>query len=80
MTRLCTRTVEVDGAIAAYSGDYDFYLRERDIRMEQLVASWRRQRAMLAILLSSPLNFLILDEPTNHLDIALVDRGIDVPH
>jgi ATP-binding cassette subfamily F protein 3 len=48
MTRLCTRTVEVDGAITAYSGDYDFYLREREIRREQLLASYRRQQAMLA--------------------------------
>jgi len=48
MTRLCSRTVEVDGAITSYSGDYDFYLREREIRKEQQVASYRRQQAMLA--------------------------------
>jgi ATP-binding cassette subfamily F protein 3 len=49
MTRICTRTVEVAaGAITTYSGDYDFYLRERDIRREQLLASARRQQAMLA--------------------------------
>ncbi|MEI6877106.1 MAG: ABC-F family ATP-binding cassette domain-containing protein, partial [Spirochaetota bacterium] len=49
MTRLCSRTVEVaDGKISSYSGDYDFYLRESEIRREQLVASFRRQEAMLA--------------------------------
>ncbi|MBU0926758.1 MAG: ATP-binding cassette domain-containing protein [Spirochaetes bacterium] len=48
MTRLCSRTVEVaDGAIVSYSGDYDFYLREREIRREQLVASYKRQQAAL---------------------------------
>ena len=49
MTRICTRTVEAaGGTITSYSGDYDFYLRERDIRREQLIASHRRQQAMLA--------------------------------
>jgi ATP-binding cassette subfamily F protein 3 len=49
MTRLCTRTVEVaSGNVTAYSGDYDFYLREREIRREQLVATFNRQSAMFA--------------------------------
>jgi ATP-binding cassette, subfamily F, member 3 len=49
MTRICTKTVEAScGTITSYSGDYDFYLRERDIRREQLIASHRRQQAMLA--------------------------------
>jgi ATP-binding cassette subfamily F protein 3 len=49
MTRLCFRTVEVaSGAVTTYSGDYDFYLRERDIRREQLVASFNRQQARIA--------------------------------
>jgi len=49
MTRICGRTVEVaQGAVTTYSGDYDFYLREREIRREQLVASQKRQEAMLA--------------------------------
>ncbi len=48
MTRICNRTVEVaSGAITTYSGDYEFYLREREIRREQLVASYNRQQAML---------------------------------
>ena len=49
MTRLCSRTIETAaGAITTYSGDYDFYLREREIRREQLIASFKRQQAMLA--------------------------------
>jgi len=49
MTRLCTRTVEVaSGTVTSYSGDYDFYLREREIRREQLVATFKRQQAMFA--------------------------------
>jgi ATP-binding cassette subfamily F protein 3 len=49
MTRVCSRTVEVDsGAITSYSGDYDFYVKERAVRREQLVASQKRQAAMLA--------------------------------
>ncbi|MGD1829207.1 MAG: ABC-F family ATP-binding cassette domain-containing protein [Spirochaetaceae bacterium] len=49
MTRLCSKTVEVGGeAVTTYSGDYDFYLRERVIRREQLIAAQRRQQAQLA--------------------------------
>ena len=49
MTRTCTRTVEVDGgAVTIYAGDYDFYLRERAMRREQLIAAQKRQAAMLA--------------------------------
>jgi len=49
MTRLCPRTAEVaSGAITIYSGDYDFYLREREIRREQLVATYQRQQAQFA--------------------------------
>jgi ATP-binding cassette subfamily F protein 3 len=49
MTRLCPRTIETsDGAVTTYSGNYDFYLRERDIRREQLISSQKRQQAMLA--------------------------------
>jgi len=48
MTRICSRTAEVaDGAVTSYSGDYDFYLREREIRRERLVASYKRQQAAL---------------------------------
>ncbi|MBU0934666.1 MAG: ATP-binding cassette domain-containing protein [Spirochaetes bacterium] len=49
MTRLCTRTVEVSaGKISTFSGDYDFYLREREIRREQLLATFKRQQATFA--------------------------------
>ncbi len=49
MTRLCSRTVEVaNGKVTVYSGDYDFYLREREIRREQLVATYNRQQAQFA--------------------------------
>ncbi len=34
--------------LTTYSGNYDFYLREREIRREQLLASYRRQQDMLA--------------------------------
>ncbi len=49
MNRLVSRIVEVsNGTITNYSGNYDFYLREREIRREQLLASHKRQQEMLA--------------------------------
>jgi ATP-binding cassette, subfamily F, member 3 len=49
MNRLVTRIIEVAaGTITTYGGNYDFYLREREIRREQLLASHRRQQEMLA--------------------------------
>ncbi len=49
MTRICSRTIEVaNGEVTSYSGDYDFYLREREIRREQLVATFNRQQARFA--------------------------------
>ena len=49
MNRLVGRIVEVGNqAVTTYSGNYDFYEREREIRREQLVASHRRQQEMLA--------------------------------
>ncbi len=49
MNRVVNRIVEVAGCtITTYNGDYDFYLREREIRREQLLASHRRQQDMLA--------------------------------
>ena len=49
MTRICNTTVEVSaGCITTFSGDYDFYLREREIRKEQFISSYKRQQAMLA--------------------------------
>jgi ATP-binding cassette subfamily F protein 3 len=49
MNRLVGRIVEVaNQGITTYNGNYDFYLREREIRREQLLASHRRQQEMLA--------------------------------
>jgi ATP-binding cassette subfamily F protein 3 len=49
MTRICGRTIEVaGGAITTYAGNYDFYVTERAMRREQLIASQKRQAAMLA--------------------------------
>jgi len=49
MNRLVSRIIEVANAtITTYSGNYDFYLREREIRREQLAASFRRQQEMMA--------------------------------
>jgi ATP-binding cassette subfamily F protein 3 len=49
MNRVVTRIVEVTNrTITTYSGNYDFYLREREIRREQLLASHRRQQEMLS--------------------------------
>jgi ATP-binding cassette subfamily F protein 3 len=49
MTRLCRRTVEVAGqTLTTYSGDYDFYLAERVLRREQLIAAQKRQEDQLA--------------------------------
>jgi ATP-binding cassette subfamily F protein 3 len=49
MNRIVTRIIEVAGqSVTTYSGNYDFYLREREVRREQLLASYRRQQEMLA--------------------------------
>ncbi len=49
MNRICTRIVEVaNKAITVYSGNYDFYIKERQIRMDQLLAAHQKQNDMLA--------------------------------
>jgi len=49
MNRIVTTIIEVaNRTVTTYSGNYDFYLREREIRREQLQASYRRQQEMLA--------------------------------
>lgn len=49
MNRVVSRTIEVaHQTFTTYGGNYDFYIQEREIRMEQLVASHRRQQEMLA--------------------------------
>ena len=49
MNGVATRIVEVDGGeLVAYSGNYDFYERDRRLREAQREAAWARQQAMLA--------------------------------
>ena len=49
MNRVVSRVIEVANyTTTAYGGNYDFYIREREIRMAQLLASYRRQQEMLA--------------------------------
>src|SRR6059058_1648552 len=49
MNRGVTRIAEIDGGeITAYSGNYDFYERERAIREANREAAYARQQAMLA--------------------------------
>jgi ATP-binding cassette, subfamily F, member 3 len=49
MNRLVSKVVEVaNQSITVYGGNYDFYEREREIRLEQLIAAAKRQDDMLA--------------------------------
>jgi len=49
MNRIVTKIVEIDdGDILTYSGDYDFYVREREIRETNQEAAYARQQAKLA--------------------------------
>lgn len=49
MNRVVNKIVEIShGNVTTYAGNYDFYEREREIRKEQLLASFRRQQEMLA--------------------------------
>jgi ATP-binding cassette subfamily F protein 3 len=49
MNRIVTRIVEVaNKTVTTYGGNYDFYEKEREIRLEQLLASHKRQQDMLA--------------------------------
>ena len=49
MNRIVTKIAEIDGGeIIAYSGNYDFYERERAIRETNQQAAYARQQAMLA--------------------------------
>jgi len=48
MNRIVLRIIEVANMTATtYSGNYDFYLQEREVRRKQLMASYRRQQEML---------------------------------
>ena len=49
MNRIVTKIAEIDsGEIVTYSGNYDFYERERNIREANQQAAFARQQAMLA--------------------------------
>ena len=49
MNRLVTRIAEIDaGEITVYTGNYDFYERERAVREANREAAYARQQAMLA--------------------------------
>jgi ATPase subunit of ABC transporter with duplicated ATPase domains len=49
MNRIVTKVAEIDGGeITTYSGNYDFYERERAIREANREAAYARQQAMLA--------------------------------
>jgi len=49
MNRIVTKVVEIDGGdIVTYSGNYDFYVRERETREANQEAAYARQQAKLA--------------------------------
>jgi ATP-binding cassette subfamily F protein 3 len=49
MNRIVSKIIEVaNKSITSYTGNYDFYEKEREIRLEQLIASQKRQQDMLA--------------------------------
>src|SRR5260370_984823 len=49
MNRIVTRIIEIDaGEIGTYSGNYDFYVREREVREANQEAAYARQQAKLA--------------------------------
>ncbi|MGZ5474828.1 MAG: ABC-F family ATP-binding cassette domain-containing protein, partial [Thermoanaerobaculia bacterium] len=49
MNRIVTKIIEIDeGDIISYSGDYDFYVRERELREANQEAQYARQQAKLA--------------------------------
>ena len=49
MNRVVTKVLEIDGGeITTYSGNYDFYVREREAREANLEAAYERQQAKLA--------------------------------
>jgi len=49
MNRLVSRVIEVDAkTITSFTGNYDYYERERDVRREQLFSHHKKQQDMLA--------------------------------
>jgi ATPase subunit of ABC transporter with duplicated ATPase domains len=48
MNRVCTRIIEIDsGEFTSYSGNYDFYEKQRTLAEVQQQATYERQQAML---------------------------------
>ena len=49
MNRICGRTVEISNKqITTYSGNYDFYLKDRELRRDQQIAAFKRQQEQLS--------------------------------
>ena len=49
MNNIVKKIVEINNSqITSYSGNYDFYLQERETRKEQLIAEYKRQQDKLA--------------------------------
>src|SRR5438552_8294551 len=49
MNRIVSRIIEIDaGEIVSYTGNYDFYVRERELRESNQEAAYARQQAKLA--------------------------------
>ena len=49
MNRIVNKVVDIDGGeVTVYSGNYDFYAREKALRMAQAASEFERQQAMLA--------------------------------
>ena len=49
LNRVVSKVLEIDGGdITTYSGNYDFYVRERDVREANQAAAYERQQAKLA--------------------------------
>jgi len=49
MNSIVSKIIEVaNKTVTTYGGNYDFYIRERQIRRDNLLASYRRQQEMLA--------------------------------
>ncbi len=49
MKNICKKIIEINlGQVTTYSGDYAFYMREKEVRLKQLVSEHQRQRDMLA--------------------------------
>jgi ATP-binding cassette subfamily F protein 3 len=49
MNNVCNRIVEINfGKVTVFSGDYDFYVKDKEVRIQQVRAEHSRQQDMLA--------------------------------